>query len=239
MLIIPAIDLKDGCVVRFVQGRLNKKVYSADPLRTARLWVSQGAKILHVVDLDGAIGGVPKNLMLLKKIVENSGIPVQFGGGVRNIPLIKKLLGWGVARIILGTKAAEDRIFLEKSLKLFRRKVTVSIDARNEKLMIKGWKDGACGINIYNFALQLKKSGLGEIIYTDTSKDGTLKGPNIKGIKAMLKRSGLKIIASGGISSLDDLRSLKPLEENGLSGIIVGKALYEGRFTLREAMQFS
>lgn len=239
MLIIPAIDLKDGCVVRFVQGYKDKKVYSRDPLKTARFWAGQGAEILHVVDLDGAMRAKAKNLPAVKKIIAGVGVPVQFGGGVRSIALIKKLLGWGVKRVILGTRAAQDEKFLKQALRLFKRKIIVSIDGRNEKLMIKGWKSGAGRMNIYDFALRLKKAGLREVIYTDTSKDGTLKGPNIIGVKAMLKKSGLKVIASGGISGLEDLRRLKALEKDGLSGIIVGKALYEGRFSLREANRFS
>lgn len=239
MLIIPAIDLKDGCVVRFVRGRTGKKVYSDDPVKTARFWVSQGAGILHVVDLDGAMKGVPKNLQALKDIIKSTGVAVQFGGGVRDAAMIKQLLGWGVARVILGTRAAEDENFLKKCSSLFKKRVAISIDAKNQRLMIKGWKSNAPGINIYEFALRLKKMGFSEAIYTDTSKDGTLKGPNIKGIKAMLKKSRLKIIASGGISCLKDLDRLKALEKDGLSGIIIGKALYEGRFTLKEALRFS
>jgi len=237
MLIIPAIDLKDGCVVRFVQGAKNKKVYSRDPLKAAKHWVKQGALLLHVIDLDGAFTGKPKNISIAKKIIAEAGVPVQFGGGLRSISQIKSLLDAGAYRVILGTKAVMDRKFLKKAIGQFGNKVIISIDAKGDTILTKGWKSSYGGMTLHAFADELKKMGLKELIYTDTTKDGTLKGPNLKMIKSLLKSSGLKVIASGGISSLDDIRKLKYLEKNGLAGIITGKALYEGRFTLTEAMK--
>ena len=237
MLIIPAIDLQDGCVVRLVQGRLNKKVYSRDPLKTAKHWVKQGAKLLHVVDLDGAMTGEAKNSGYLKDIVKEAGVPVEFGGGVRSIKIIKELLGLGVYRVILGTKAVQDREFLQKSLQKFSGKIIVSIDTQGTKILTQGWKKQAVGGDLLEFAKELKKMGLQQIIYTDTTKDGTLKGPNVAEIKKLLKNTGLAIIASGGISSLEDLKKLKNLQKYGLSGVIIGKALYEGKFTLTEALR--
>lgn len=202
MLIIPAIDIQDACVVRFVQGRLNKKVYSRDPLKTARHWVAQGAQLIHVVDLDGASSGRPKNLNIVRQIALNINVPIEFGGGVRDINTIKSLLAAGVWRIVLGTKAAQDEAFLKKSFKTFKDKIIVSVDARDESVLVKGWQASSKSLGLFAFAKALKKIGLKEFIYTDTLKDGTLKGPNIKGIKALLKATGMKIIASGGISSL-------------------------------------
>ncbi|MBI4708429.1 MAG: 1-(5-phosphoribosyl)-5-[(5-phosphoribosylamino)methylideneamino]imidazole-4-carboxamide isomerase [Candidatus Omnitrophica bacterium] len=239
MLIIPAIDIKDGCVVRYVQGRLDKKVYSKDPVKTAKHWARQGAKFLHVVDLDGAFSGVPKNIALVKEIAKSINIPVEFGGGVRNSETITTLLDAGVKRVILGTKAAEDKGFLKNVLNKFKDGVIIGVDAKENKVMIKGWKDASKGEDLFTFVHLLKEQGCQEIIYTDTLKDGTLSGPNIKGIKALLKETGIKIIASGGISGLEDLRRLKALEKQGVSGVIVGKALYEGKFTLAEALKFS
>lgn len=237
MIIIPAIDLKDGCVVRLVQGNFNdKKVYSKNPVKIARHWVRQGAEMLHVVDLDGASTGIPANLEAVKEIVKDSLIPVQFGGGVRQIETIKILLDSGVFRVILGTKAAQDRKFLLKALKEFGDKVIVSIDAREQKVLIKGWLESSDSLNVLGFARDLQEIGFSQLIYTDISKDGTLKGPNIKGIKDLLKETSMKVISSGGISTLEDITRLKLLEKEGVAGIIVGKALYEGKFTLKQAL---
>ena len=239
MLLYPAIDLKDGCVVRYVQGKLEKKVYSRDPVKTAKHWIKQGAKVLHVVDLDGAFTGEQKNLALVKAVIENVDVPVQFGGGVRKIETIKKALDMGVWRVVLGTKAVDDETFLKKALKAFKGRVIVSVDALAGQVMTKGWKSAKKGLSAKKFALKLKKLGFKELIYTDTSKDGTLSGPNVLGIKSLLKETGLNIIASGGISCLEDIHKLKEMEKKGLVGVIVGKALYEGRFTLKEALRFS
>lgn len=236
MLIIPAIDLKDGCVVRYVQGRFDKKVYSRDPLKTAKHWVKGGAQILHIVDLDGAFSGTQKNLGIVKEISKNVDVPLEFGGGVRKIETIKKLLNYGIQRVVLGTKAVKDRVFLRKAFIKFKDRVIVSIDAKDSSILIKGWGVSAGNIDVVTFARYLKKLGFEQLIYTDTTKDGTLSGPNIKGIKKLLKEAGLNIIVSGGISSLEDICRLKRLEKQGLRGVIIGKALYEGRFTLTQAI---
>ena len=239
MLIIPAIDIKDGCVVRFVQGRLDKKIYSRDPVKTARHWAKQGAKLIHVVDLDGAFSGTPKNLDMARQIVTSVDVPVQFGGGIRNLRMIGTLLDYGIWRIILGTKAAQDRDFLKKAFKKFKDKIIVSIDTKADRILTKGWQSIYGNIDILKFAQNLRALGFKQVIYTDVLKDGTLKGPNIKGIKNLLKETGLNVIASGGISSLNDIQRLKLLEKKGLVGVIIGKALYEGRFTLTEALKLS
>jgi len=239
MLIIPAIDLIDGKVVRLVQGRRDKKIYSKDPVKTAKHWERQGAKLIHVVDLDGATTGVPKNLSFVKEIIKNTNVPLQFGGGVRKIETIASLLDCGVWRVVLGTKAAEDVAFLKKAFKTFKKKIIVSIDALGGRLQVRGWRVSCKNINVLDFANALKEIGFQQIIFTDTSKDGTLKGPNIREIKKLFKETKLKVIASGGISSLGDLYKLKLLEKQGLAGVIVGKALYEGEFNLTQASKFS
>lgn len=239
MLIIPAIDLEGGYVVRYVQGSLNKKIYSRNPLKTAKHWVSSGAKMLHIVDLDGALTGEPKNLDIVKDIARQVDIPLQFGGGVRRIETMKKLFDYGVSSVVLGTKAVSDPVFLKKAFVKFKHKVIVSIDAKEDKVATKGWRSVEKNTNSVDFAAALKKIGFNQVIYTDVLKDGTLSGPNIKGIKKLLKEAGLKIIASGGISSLDDIYKLKLLEKQGVIGVIIGKALYEGRFTLPAALRFS
>jgi len=237
MLIIPAIDLQDGCVVRYVQGRKDKKVYSRDPLKMAKHWARQGAEFLHLVDLDGAFSGTPKNIEIAKSIARAIKIPVEFGGGVRDAATIEELLKAGVKRVVLGTRAAQDAAFLKKAFKKFKDNIIVSIDALNGRVLIKGWKSEGRGVFSLDFADKLKIIGFKEIIYTDTSKDGTLTGPNIKGTKEILKKTGLKVIASGGVSSLDDILKLRELKKIGLSGIIIGKALYEGKFTLSQAIR--
>jgi phosphoribosylformimino-5-aminoimidazole carboxamide ribotide isomerase len=237
MLIIPAVDIQDGCVVRLVQGRLDKKIYSRDPVKTAKHWARLGARLLHVVDLDGAFTGTPRNLGLVKAIAQGSGALVQFGGGVRTVETIKTALEYGVSRVILGTKAVEDESFLRKVFKMFKDRVVISADAKDGLVLIKGWQSGRGAVDIIKFAALIKKIGFTQLIYTDVLKDGTLKGPNIKGIKTLLKETGLHIIASGGISSLADINRLKVLEKAGLTGVIVGKALYEGKFTLTQALK--
>lgn len=239
MLIIPAIDLRSGKVVRLFQGKFNQeKIYSSDPVKTAKHWVRQGAKFLHIVDLDGAFSGAPKNLEALKKIIRQVGIPLEFGGGVRSLEIITKLLDLGVSRVILGTKAASDQEFLKKAWKKFGEKIIVSIDAKNGKVQTKGW--GSAGSKTaLSFGRQLKKIGFKQMIYTDISRDGTLSGPNIAGIKEMLKKTKLNIVASGGVSDLKDIIKLKKLEKQGVVAVIIGKALYEGKFTLTQALKLN
>ncbi len=235
MLIIPAIDLRGAKVVRLFQGKFNQeKIYSADPAQVAKDWVRQGAKFLHIVDLDGAASGALKNTEVLKSIIEQIGIGVEFGGGVRNLATISKLLNLGVQRVILGTQAASDEKFLKQAWKKFRERVIVSIDARGGQVLTQGWNLRAAKTTL-GFARELKTIGFKQLIYTDISRDGTLTGPNISAIKELLKKTQLKVIASGGVSVLKDLVKLHQLEKNGLSAVIIGKALYEGKFTLTQA----
>jgi phosphoribosylformimino-5-aminoimidazole carboxamide ribotide isomerase len=237
MLIIPAIDLRDGKVVRLFQGKFDRqKVYSADPVKVAKHWAKQGAKLLHIVDLDGASSGALKNIEVVKKIIAQVGIGVEFGGGVRNLGTISQLLSLGVERVILGTRAASDEKFLKQAWKKFGKKIIVSIDAKCGKVLTQGWNCGVAKTSLV-FARELKTVGFKQLIYTDISKDGTLAGPNISGIKELLTETQLSVIASGGVSSLKDLMKLNKLKKQGLSGVIIGKALYEGRFTLAEALK--
>jgi len=240
MLIIPAIDIKDGCVVRLFQGKFrDKKVYSKDPVKIAKFWAKQGAQLIHVVDLDGAVCGEPKNLGIVKEILKNVSLPIEFGGGVRTIETIKTLFDLGVYRVVLGTRAAEDRVFLQKVFSKFKEKIIISIDARDGKVLVRGWQEATGVLDALTFSTDLKKIGFQELIYTDITKDGTLEGPNIKSIKALIRETGMDVIASGGVSSLKDIRKLKLLEKQGVTGVIIGKALYEGKFTLTHALEFS
>jgi len=239
MLIIPAIDLRGGKVVRLFQGRFDQeKVYSSDPVKVAKQWAKQGAKFLHIVDLDGASSGAPKNLEALKKILSEVGVPLEFGGGVRSIEAISGLLNSGVQRVVLGTRAANDAQFLRKAFKKFGEKIIVSIDARGAKVLTQGW-NSLSSKTVLDFAKELKEVGFKQLIYTDIFKDGALVGPNIMGIKELIRKTGLDVIASGGVGGLKDLIKLKSLQKKGVSGVIVGKALYEGKFTLAEALKLS
>jgi phosphoribosylformimino-5-aminoimidazole carboxamide ribotide isomerase len=239
MLIIPAIDLRNGKVVRLFQGKFDQeKIYSSDPVKVAKHWVRQGAKFLHIVDLDGASNGIPKNLEVLKKIITQVCVPLEFGGGVRSIETISELLGMGVQRVVLGTRAVNDAQFLKKAWKKFGEKIIVSIDAKGTKVLTQGWNRSASK-TVLDFAEELKEVGFKQLIYTDVSKDGALVGPNILGIKELIRKTGLDVIASGGVAGLKDLIKLKKLQKNGLSGVIIGKALYEGKFTLAEALKLN
>jgi phosphoribosylformimino-5-aminoimidazole carboxamide ribotide isomerase len=240
MIIIPAIDLKDGFVVRLFQGKPDaSNVYSHSPVTIARHWQKQGAELIHVVDLDGAFTGEIKNSHALKEILRSVDVPVEFGGGVRSFETINSLLESGVSRVVLGTRAAEDEDFLKKAFDKFQQRIIISIDAKKGKVLTEGWQSAQKDLSAVDFACQLKEIGFAELIYTDTLKDGTLQGPNFAGIKNILEISGCKVVASGGVSSLEDISRLKDLESDGVSGVIIGKALYEEKFSLKEAISLS
>ncbi len=237
MLIIPAIDLIEGRCVRLREGRLSsEEVYSKEPLAVAELWELKGAKRLHIVDLDGAFEGEPRNLEVVRRIAKSVKIPIQFGGGVRNLKTIEEVLNCGVEYVILGTSAISQPVFVEKAVKKFGERVMVSIDASNLKVRVRGWEKGTRKTAPI-LAKEMERLGVRNIIFTDIKRDGTLRGPNISQIKRMLKAVDIPLIVSGGISSLEDIKKLKPLEKRGLSGIIIGKALYTGRINLEEALE--
>ncbi len=236
--IIPAIDLQDGRVVRLVKGEFGRsKEYSRDAAAVAAEWAAQGARMIHIVDLDGAKSGRQRNLPLAAKIARTAGVPVQLGGGIRTLQAVKRVLEAGISRVILGTRAVEDRVFLENAYDRFGERVIISVDAANGRIMVKGWLESHRGPDAVDFARSLGKTGFSEMIYTDTLRDGTLKGPNLPAVRKLLRESGMRVIASGGISSLRDIRELCVLEKKGLSGIITGKAIYEKKFTLRQAIR--
>lgn len=238
MLIIPAIDIKDGKVVRLRQGSFkHKTTYSDNPVNTARYWERQGAKYLHVVDLDGAKTGKICHLEVIRKMARSVKIPIEVGGGLRSEESIRKILDCGVRRVVLGTKLQQEG-FLRKALRRFKQRIIVSVDARDNAVRISGWQKDYKKLNILESIRRLEDIGFKEIIYTDINRDGTLKGPNIVMIKRILKNSELSVIASGGVSRLTDLLTLKALGKEGLIGVIIGKALYEARFTLRQALKY-
>ena len=236
MIIFPAIDIKDGQVVRLIQGKFDQvSEYSQDPVQMAQLWQAQGAKWLHVVDLDGAKTGKISNLSTVLQIVKNIRIPIQMGGGVRSEQDIEALIQGGVSRVILGTRAIEDKKFLAEMLKKHTSKIAVSLDAKNGFVAQRGWQETST-IKAVDLAKELESAGVATIIYTDIAKDGMLQGPNFLEIEAMLANCKIPLIASGGVSSIEDLKNLAKLEPKGLVGAITGKAIYEGKLNLKEAI---
>jgi phosphoribosylformimino-5-aminoimidazole carboxamide ribotide isomerase len=236
MIIFPAIDLRNGKCVRLLQGRADQeKIYFEDPQAVAEQWQAEGAAWLHLVDLDGAMSSGNNNRDIAKNIFQTLKIPVQFGGGVRKMSDLEGLLEAGASRVILGTAAVEDDDFLSKAVSQFSEKVVVGLDARDGLIATKGWKQVE-RLEVFEFAAGLSRRGVRRVVYTDISRDGTLSGPNYEATQQVAEKSGLRVIASGGISSLDDLRQLKPLEASGVEGVIIGKALYEKRFSLQQAL---
>ncbi|TAN60601.1 1-(5-phosphoribosyl)-5-[(5-phosphoribosylamino)methylideneamino]imidazole-4-carboxamide isomerase [bacterium] len=235
MIIIPAIDLKDGKAVRYRKGKYEKKVYSSNPVEAALEWQRQGAQFLHLVDLDGAFTGKQKNLKLIEKITRSLKIPVEVSGGVRALDVAEKIFNFGAKRVILGTRAIEDIGFLKACIKKFGAKVALSLDASGSMLGLYGWKKQTA-INLGAFIKKLEALRLKTIVYTDRQRDGTLQGLNITAIKKMLKSTSIDMIVSGGVASLDDIKKLSRLKLPNLRGVIVGKALYEKRFSLKDAL---
>jgi len=233
MLVIPAIDLKGGKCVRLTQGDFKReKVYSEDPLVVAKKWEEQGAKMLHVVDLDGSKEGNLANFEVIKIIAQGIKIPIQVGGGIRNKKTVRSLLSCGVSRVILGTVALENEEELKHILNDFSSKVAVALDTKDGKLMIKGWFENS-NKNSIATALKLEDLGVKRFVYTDVVKDGTLTEPNYKEIANLTKHVLVPVIAGGGISTLNSIKQLKTM---GLEGVIVGKALYERRISLEELL---
>lgn len=234
MIIYPAIDIKDGRCVRLVQGRFNDvTVYSDSPVEMALKWESMGSEYLHIVDLDGAREGEPRNIAAISEVAVKLGIPVQLGGGIRSIETIEIILCKGIERVILGTSAVRDQKLTERAIRTFEKNVVIGIDAKDGMVAIEGWAKTS-EFTAVDFAKKMEDMGAGTIIYTDISRDGMLKGPNLKAMEEMVKAVGIDVIASGGVSTVDDIRKLK---EIGVSGVIIGKALYTGAIDLKEALE--
>ncbi len=238
MRIYPAIDLKDGRCVRLEQGKSDREtVYFENPLEAAQNWKSSGVDWIHVVDLDGAFEGKPHNLAAVRGILK-LGLKVQLGGGMRSQERISEAIETGVSRVVIGTKAAEDPQFVADMIKLFGKKIAVGIDARNERVATRGWV-AETHIDALEFALRMNNLGVDTIIYTDIARDGMLTGPNLQAQRRMLETVTCKVIASGGVAREEDLQELSRLADkhHHLEGVIVGKALYEGRFDLATAVK--
>jgi phosphoribosylformimino-5-aminoimidazole carboxamide ribotide isomerase len=232
----PAIDILGGNAVRLVKGDFAAKtVYDEDPLSAARAWTQAGARFLHVVDLDGAKAGEPANLQQLRRIVQELGVPVQYGGGLRSLPAVDAAVSAGAARVILGTAAFADPDLLDQALAVHGpERVLVSVDVRGGHVATAGWTqstDQTAGAVIE----RLQAAGVQELVYTNVDRDGMLEGPDLQEVREVAAGVSGRLVYSGGIGSLGDLRGLAALQEPSLAGVIVGKALYEGRFTIAEA----
>ncbi|MCI9635346.1 MAG: 1-(5-phosphoribosyl)-5-[(5-phosphoribosylamino)methylideneamino]imidazole-4-carboxamide isomerase [Hungatella sp.] len=234
MQLYPAIDMKDGRCVRLTQGLFdNLKVYSEDPVDIAKMWVSQGATFLHLVDLDGALAGQSVNRSVIRGIVESVSVPVQVGGGIRSHEAVKSMLELGVRRVIIGTRAAKEPEFIrELTARFDPEQIVAGIDAKDGLVAVEGWEK-VSSITALELCLRMKEYGVRHVVYTDISRDGMLSGPNVEATKKLTKDTGLDIIASGGVSCMDDLRKLR---DRGIRGAIIGKALYEKKLDLKEAV---
>jgi phosphoribosylformimino-5-aminoimidazole carboxamide ribotide isomerase len=238
MLIIPAIDLKDGRCVRLTQGRKSDvKVYDGDPVEIAKRFEDAGARMLHVVDLDGAFeGGLSRNRKVVRRIIRAVEIPVQFGGGLRSVGDVQQMIEYGAAQVVIGTLAAESPETLEKFVQLFGFRIAVGIDARHGQVVTRGWEKQE-KISAVELAQRVADAGVDRIVYTDVSRDGMLEGVNIEQASLIARESGLRVTASGGVSSLADIERLSRARIHGVDSVIIGKALYEGRFTLHDALR--
>jgi phosphoribosylformimino-5-aminoimidazole carboxamide ribotide isomerase len=236
MIILPAIDILDGKVVRLRQGRLDAvKVYNESPLEQARTWESQGAEWIHVVDLDGAVLGRPQNLTSIGDVVRGVDVPVQVGGGIRNVETLRDLFGAGVERVVLGTTIITEPEFVSEAIAEFGDRVVAGVDARDGKVAIEGWKKGT-EYSVFEIIQELKVLGIGRLAYTDIALDGTQHGINYGAYRVLADQLDVPVIASGGVSSLEDVRDLAAIGRN-LEGVIIGTALYEEKFTLPEAIE--
>lgn len=238
MIIYPAIDLKEGQCVRLVQGKAeNKTVYSSDPAAMACSFQEQGAEWLHIVDLDGAFQGRSGNRDAIARIARQITIPFQVGGGLRQLEDVENMLEIGASRVIIGTRAVTSPEFMGDLLRRFgAKKIVLGLDARDGMVAIEGWVEKS-SLPVLDFAMKMHALGVETAIYTDVSRDGLLQGPNLESIQHMAERSGLKIIASGGVSSVENIKRLKAMEELGVSGAIIGKALYDGKLELKDALK--
>jgi phosphoribosylformimino-5-aminoimidazole carboxamide ribotide isomerase len=237
MEIIPAIDIIDGACVRLYKGDYEKKIkYSDNPVEVAGKWLDYGAKWIHLIDLDGAKTGFPENLDIAANIKKKYNAFIEYGGGVRSLESLHSVMEAGVDRVIIGTKAIEDFDSLKEYYAQGKGKIIISLDfGKENRVFKKGWVTRS-DMDLFVFGKIIKDSGVNEVIITDISRDGTLEGVNIAVIGEFLEKTGLKIYFAGGVSNINDIRALKKIESLGISGVIIGKALYEGRINLKEAL---
>ncbi|WP_457677752.1 1-(5-phosphoribosyl)-5-[(5-phosphoribosylamino)methylideneamino]imidazole-4-carboxamide isomerase [Thermovibrio sp.] len=233
--VIPAVDIKGGRCVRLYQGRADtEKVYFENPVEVAKRWEEEGAPRIHVVDLDGAFEGVPKNIKVVEEIVKAVKVPVQFGGGVRTLKALKELFKIGVDRVVVGTVAVEEPELFNQMVSAYPGRLVVGIDAKDGMATTRGWVE-VSNLRATELAKRFEDKPIWGFVYTDISRDGTLTSPNFKEVEIFASSTSKPVIASGGVARVEDLIRLSKI--NGVAGAIVGKALYEGRVNLREALE--
>jgi phosphoribosylformimino-5-aminoimidazole carboxamide ribotide isomerase len=239
VIVIPAIDLKEGKCVRLEQGLMERDtVFNDDPGAQARVWQDQGAELLHIVDLDGAFAGEPKNRASIEAIVKALTIPSQLGGGIRDIATIEAYLGMGIGRVIIGTAAQRNPELVREACQKFPGQVVVGIDAKNGMVAVQGWAE-LTGVTAVELAKKFEGLGVAAIVYTDISRDGMMQGPNIEATKTLAESISIPVIASGGLSTLRDIEHLLAIEQSGVTGVITGKAIYTGAINLADAISLT
>ena len=239
MIVVPAIDLKQGRCVRLRQGDMAQEtVFSNNPVEMALRWESDGAELLHIVDLDGAVSKRPANHESIKNILSALKIPVQVGGGIRDSETIETYLSWGVNRVILGTVAHRNPDLVKEMCRIFPGRIVVGIDARNGKVAVEGWTE-TTDTDVLTLAQKYEDFGVRAIIFTDIKRDGMQTGPNIEATKDLARSVGVPIYVAGGVSTLDDIKKIAAIEDHGVEGVITGRAIYSGTLIFREAVLFT
>jgi len=236
MIVIPAIDLKEGRCVRLEQGLMDKDtVFNDDPAAQALEWQRQGAELLHLVDLDGAFAGEPRNRSAIEAILGAISIPAQLGGGIRDLATIEAYLSLGLSRVIIGTAAQRNPDLVKEACNRFPGRIVVGIDAKNGMVAVQGWAE-VTDCTAADLARRFEGFGVSAIIYTDISRDGMLQGPNLEATRELAEAVAIPVIASGGVSRLEDIKNLMAIEKSGVTGVITGKAVYTGAIKLAEAI---
>jgi phosphoribosylformimino-5-aminoimidazole carboxamide ribotide isomerase len=239
MIIIPAVDIKNGKCVRLLQGRMeDETVYSDDPGAMAAKWAGLGAPMIHVIDLDGAFSKSPQNLASIRKILQAVNVPIQLGGGIRNENTVHQYLEMGVKRVIIGTEAIKKPSFVKQVCRTHPQQVVVGIDARNGRVAIDGWTQ-TTRVDAIDLAREFEDCGVAAINFTDIQRDGMQSGPNLEATRRLAESVSIPVVASGGVSSLEDVKDLLPLQASGVIGIIIGKALYSGTLDLKAALDLA
>ena len=239
MIIIPAVDIKNGQCVRLLQGRMDDEtIYSDDPAAMALKWAKIGAQLIHVIDLDGAFAKSPQNIGAIRKILKSVAVPIQLGGGIRNEETVHMYFELGVSRIIIGTEAIKKPEFVKRVCQKYPGQIIVGIDARQGRVAIDGWTH-TTGIEVIELAKEFEGCGVAAINFTDIQRDGMQTGPNLDATLRLAEAVTIPVIASGGVSSIEDINNLLPLEKAGVAGVIVGRALYSGQLDLKTALDLT
>jgi phosphoribosylformimino-5-aminoimidazole carboxamide ribotide isomerase len=239
LIVIPAIDVKDGQCVRLSQGDFRRvTVYSDNPVEIAKIWQAHGATRIHVVDLDGSLAGSPRNREVIQSIVEGVEVPIQVGGGIRDMHTIDAYLTIGVQWVILGTMVLKNEVFVKEACGAYHGKIILGIDANDGKVAVQGWTEQTSE-TVIDIARRYEGYGVDAIVYTDIKRDGMETGPNVEATKTLAQSVNIPVIASGGVSSIQDIRRILDVEMFGVTGVIIGKALYSGAVSLREAIRLS